>query len=631
MTDELRQLVIEKLKKGESLPAKWATELFPPEKREYELTYYGKEREEDIIANTMSIPLQRASTFENNLECDWHNMVVFGDNLQILKTLIEQKNEGLLNNSDGSSGVRLVYIDPPFATKKDFKGTADQKAYRDKIAGADFLEFLRKRLVLLRELLTVDGSIYIHLDHRRVHYVKCLCDEVFSENSFRNHIAWCYSGGGVPKTEYPRKHDTLLWYTKSQSWIFNTEYREYSDGTVQRGRTKVKGANAKLRDEGTPINDWWSDVKKITSPTDPEKVFYPTQKSEDLLRRIINISSNKGDIVLDAFAGSGTTLAAAEKLQRRWIGIDCGKFSIYTIQKRLLNLKSDIGNTGNKLTPQPFTIFNAGLYDFSKLKQLPWKDWRFFALQLFGCKDEPHEINGLKLDGRFRGSSVLVFNHLKELGERVDEGTIENLSDILGQRIGERFFIIAPRNVFDFQQDYLDFGNTRYYALRIPYSIINELHQRDFSAIRQPVDKLDVNATVDAVGFDFIQPPQVEWNVGIQKNKKATLNKGFIQINSFQSRARLRGADQLGGLETFSMLMLDFNYTNSVFDFDMAFYADELKDAGWIADFPLKELGENLMVIFIDIFGNEAREVITVEQIQKNKEPHFKFLKGDSN
>lgn len=129
----------------------------------------------------------------------WHNQLIFGDNLQVMRTLLDQKRAGELHNADGTSGVKLIYIDPPFGTKQDFTGSKEQRAYQDKIAGAIFLEFLRKRLVLLRELLTVDGSIYVHLDTRKVHYVKVLMDEIFGESNFRNEIIWFY-----PRADYYR-------------------------------------------------------------------------------------------------------------------------------------------------------------------------------------------------------------------------------------------------------------------------------------------------------------------------------------------------------------------------------------------------------------------------------------------
>jgi len=206
----------------------------------------------------------------------------------------------------------------------------------------------------------------------------------------------------------------------------------------------------------------------IINPAAVERVGYPTQKPEALLDRIIRAITEKGDIMLDTFAGSGSTCAVAEKLGRRWLRIDCGKLAIYTMQKRLLNLRKEIGNKGPKLRPKPFTLYNAGLYDFSKLKELRWEDWRFFALQLFQCRDEPRRTGGIQLDGYLKGASVLVFNHLKHTGARFTEETLDELHEALGTRIGNKMFIIAPALTFDFQQDYIDKGNVRYYALRIP-------------------------------------------------------------------------------------------------------------------------------------------------------------------
>lgn len=172
MNDEQRQMVIETLRRGEELPAEWAPILFPPQKREYELTYVGKERQEEIIAGTLAVPLQPMRTFgETQTPVAWHDMLIFGDNLQAMKTLLEMKQAGKLINANGTYGVKLVYIDPPFATQREFAGSQDQKAYQDKIAGSQFLEFLRRRLVLIHDLLSPDGALYIHLDWRKCHYV----------------------------------------------------------------------------------------------------------------------------------------------------------------------------------------------------------------------------------------------------------------------------------------------------------------------------------------------------------------------------------------------------------------------------------------------------------------------------
>jgi len=187
MTPEQRLEIIRRLQAGEDLSSEWARFLFPPEKREYELVYHGKEREEDILADTLAVPLQAIRTFGKNGGGEWHNMLIFGDNLQVMKSLLDLKKAGKLCNADGTPGVRLAYIDPPFATKQEFRGTQDQKAYQDKIAGARFIEFLRKRLLLLRELLSADGFLIVHIDYRFGHYVKAILDELFP-NGFRNDI-----------------------------------------------------------------------------------------------------------------------------------------------------------------------------------------------------------------------------------------------------------------------------------------------------------------------------------------------------------------------------------------------------------------------------------------------------------
>jgi DNA modification methylase len=622
VNDEFRQRVIEKLRRGEHLPADWARELFPPDRREYELVYYGKEREEDILAETMALPLQPVSTFGHD-DGGWHNMLIFGDNLQAMKTLLSMKKDGRLINPDGTPGVRLVYIDPPFATKQEFAGSQEQKAYRDKLVGAQFLEFIRKRLVLIRELLAPDGALFFHIDWKKGHYVKTILDELFGESRFRNEIVWWYYNklqGNVH--HFPSNHETIFYYTASDAYIFNPPFEEREAGQtrlLKRAWDSKTGKLVNVKDskghvvyidtDERRVDDVWR--LSMLQPADKTENFgYPKQKPETLLALIVAAASKPGDIVLDSFAGSGTTLAVAEKLGRRWIGVDCGKLAIYTIQKRMLSLRSEIGNTGKRLTPKPFTLYNAGLYDFSTLRQLPWADWRFFALQLFGCRDEPHSIGGLQLDGKLKGASVLVFNHLRHPAQRIDEETVRDIHLAVGKSVGAKFFIIAPRGVFDYQQDYIDLEGVRYYALRIPYSVINELHQREFTALHQPSDETAVNDTVDAVGFDFIRPPRVQWTASIKKRKGQLFEEACLRIRRFETRARIRGRDVVGGLETLSMIMLDFGYDGKVFSLDAVFFAQQLQEEHWRLWFPADRLGENLMAVFIDIYGNEAREVI---------------------
>lgn len=679
---ELLKRGLRLIETGEELPFEWEKELFPIERREYELIYRGKETEEQVIADTIAVPFQEVSTFGTN-GVDWNNKIVFGDNLQAMKTLLEIKKNGKLCNSDGTPGVRVVYIDPPFASKQEFRGSRDEKAYQDKVAGAEFVEFVRRRLVLLHELLSDDGSIFLHMDQRKVHYMKAIMDEVFGEQNFRNEIILPGRAAKNLQKQFVNisrlnvRHDTLLWYSKRSDTRFKPHWIEkHKQGNPEghwhhfwstadratmryklfgikpktgqwtwkeeRALTAVENYKRFLKEGGgRTLAEYWRDTGCALSflrkdPDDGKPQYwrapadqrladtvwagvpiysndndYPTEKSEVLLAEIINLASGPGDLILDAFAGSGTTVAVAEKLQRRWITIDCGKLSIYTVQKRMLNLRKEIGNKGRKLKAKPFTLYNAGLYDFETLRNLPWEDWRFFALQLFECKDEPHKIHGFQMDGKRQGSSVHVFNHFHD--GRVSRETVADLHASIGKTVGDRCFIIAPRGAFLFQEDYIEKDDVRYYALRIPYSFINELHRREFSALVQPMDEVAINQTVEAVGFDFIQSPLVELNI---KPKKDFIS---VKIEEFESRARLRGEEEAAKYDSLSMVMVDFDYDGKVFDLDKVIYAHEAQDNQWQFELPTSDIEDNFMLVFLDIYGNEARIVVDKKMLSPKR------------
>lgn len=372
-------------------------------KAEYELVYADKEPKASILTNTIEAPLQEVRVFNegNEWEDGWRNMLVFGDNLLALKTLYEDLKQGGPNKYGLRNKIKLIYIDPPFATKQDFMKDKE-KAYADKVAGAKFIEFLRRRLVFLRELLAEDGSIYVHLDQKKSHYLKAIMDEVFGEHNFKNEIVWKRTSAHSDAGKYGINVDFIYFYTKSEKYVWNQQYENYSakyltrfknvdpDGRRwQDGPITAKGLSGggytytykgvegfwrcplttmkrldkedklyftrkggirikRYLDEskGIPLQTVWTDIFPTNSQA-VERINYPTQKPENLLERIIRTSSKEKDIVLDCFAGSGSTLAVAEKLNRKWIGIDCGKLSTYTIQGRLLNLSSTIGSDPN--------------------------------------------------------------------------------------------------------------------------------------------------------------------------------------------------------------------------------------------------------------------------------------------
>ncbi len=610
LSKQQKEKVLRLVEKSEDLPDGYKDLLFPNQKKEYELVYAGKDRKEDIISETMAVPFQKVKTFGKNGN-GWTNKLIFGDNLQVLKEIYnDQRGQNLLDTKDK---IRLIYIDPPFATKQDFMKDGE-KVYQDKVIGAEFLEFLRERLILAKEILADDGVIYIHLDQKKGHYVKVLVDEIFGENNFKNEIIWSYSWGLRTETTWNKKHDTILMYSKNNSgFIFNAnevlEDRKMSEATVN--RLKYKGAlitdgnkGRGTEEKALPSDVWY--VATINGMS-IERTDYPTQKPEELIEKIVRASSNENDIVMDFFAGSGTTLAVAEKLNRKWIGCDCGKLSIYTIQKRILNIESskDLMNKDKKYGKDhyPFTLYNAGLYDYNKIKELPWLEYRSFALNLFEVRDEPHKLSGIELDG-FRGNDhAIIFNHEKYKKAVLDYGFIDDLHKNLGAKITNKFFIIAPAGNVDFLEDYVERGNARYYILRIPYSIINELHNRDFENIKQPVDEKDVNNTVEAVGFDFIQTPDVECEY--KSNKKELV----IKIKKFKSRIRSKKPIKYGDKETLSMVMVDLNYDGEVFDLDQKYFAENLKKDGYQIKFNKNEVDKKMMFIYMDIFGNEKKEI----------------------
>lgn len=289
-------------------------------------------------------------------KAEWLNRLVYGDNLLVMQALLAGDPATGLPPMRGI--IDLIYIDPPFDSKADYRTkitlpgkeleqkptVLEQSAYADtwKDGTASYLRMIYPRLALMRELLSERGSIFVHIDWHIGHYVKLFLDDIFGKDKLRNEIAWCYGGGGAPQDYYPRKHDNIFWYSKDNSWIFNKQYRPYSEGTLQRGLTAVKGDNYKLDESGVGLDDWWADkeTQKILSPTAYENLKYATQKPLGLIRRIVRGHSDTGSVVADFFAGTGTIAAASEELDRRWIIADPGKPAVMISRKRMIDMEA---------------------------------------------------------------------------------------------------------------------------------------------------------------------------------------------------------------------------------------------------------------------------------------------------
>ena len=293
-------------------------------------------------------------------DSEWRNRLIYGDNLLIMQGLLAGDSASGLESMRGK--IDLIYIDPPFDSKADYRTKItlpntqlnqkptiiEQFAYADtwKEGTKSYLEMMYPRLVLMKELLSERGSIYVHIDWHVGHYVKILLDDIFDKKNFRNEIIWCYAGGGTPKRDLPRKHDVILRYVKNDNYIFDMPMRQYSQtGSGRRSDGTPYDLNAK-----TPHNDWWIDIPAENTQS-KHHTGYATQKARALMERIILMSSNENSIVADFFGGSGTTASVAEKLGRRWISTDIGKPSIMVQRKRLID--NDV---------QPFLYQSIGDY-----------------------------------------------------------------------------------------------------------------------------------------------------------------------------------------------------------------------------------------------------------------------------
>lgn len=673
------EFLIDCLKSGKEIPEAFKYDLFPTKQKEYELVYAGKARKEDILADkeeAKPVPLQIEKVFNGKkyplYSKDWHNLLVFGDNLQILKTFNENKDQLVKNKIKGK--VKLIYIDPPFATKQDFAGKKEQKAYSDRIKGAEFVEFLRRRLILMNDILAPDGSIFVHLDWKKGHYIKCIMDEIFGENKFRNEIVV----SRIKKSDKNAQRfnfatDSIFWYSKTDDIDFKPIYKSIDkqegyyhalDAPGQGEARQFSGKNIlppsgrhwawtqekidkAIEDKILRLNPktgkpeyWiestekqlldsnWTDISAYSFSSD-----YPTEKNEFLLKRIIECVTNPGDLVMDVFAGSGTTLATAEKLGRRWIGCDIGKLAIYTTQKRLLGVDESrsLENAKKKYgkPAKSFAVVASGLYDLGKIFALEQEKYVCFVKDLFEIEETKREkIGGVEIDGMKRGFPVKIFPYWEMQETSVDEKYLEALHKNLGRKIGERFYIIAPANNVDFISDYHEIDDTKYYFLKVPYQIIKELHKVPFKKLHQPQSKSQINDLEEAKGFHFVRPPEVEAKIKVSKDKIVLVVKKFETAYTQDETG-----EKLKDFESLAMLLVDLNYDGDKFMMTHYFFAEdllnhkkkdedeesveeikqELKQKKEITrEFPKNECGKQMMAIYVDIYGNEFREVFNL-------------------
>lgn len=368
-----------------------------------ELRWAGKRP----FTSTHYFPAQLKERYGDPVD-GWMNRIYWGDNLQVMSHLLKEFR----------GKVDLVYIDPPFDSKADYKkkisirrekilssvSSFEEKQYSDIWSNDDFLQFIYIRLVLLKELLSDTGIIVVHLDHHKVHYVRCILDEIFSKDRFINEVIWHYKTfQGQTRHYLPRKHDNILVYSKTPNYRFNISYDTAFDDTGDSKRWSlyynedgcICGDNMPLQDsrftrylnkwkkdneerepaaediiykaQGQPIDSVWE--MKGLDPKSGEKNGYPTQKPEHLVERVLEIFSSPGSLVCDCFMGSGTAQAVAMKLGRRFIGADINLGAIQTTTKRLNTVIAEKKQEQCSLLDEDkplylnFEVYNVNNYD----------------------------------------------------------------------------------------------------------------------------------------------------------------------------------------------------------------------------------------------------------------------------
>ncbi|MFH1931827.1 MAG: site-specific DNA-methyltransferase [Pseudomonadota bacterium] len=709
LTDEEKIIIAEALSNNTKPPPELKTKLFPGLAEKFDvakldrakivtLEYAGK-RSEAAILNQASptdagSPLQVERCFKGGIvskctqldlfekskkngDSNWQNLIVQGDNLQFLKTCYQNADPLIKDKVKGK--VKLIYIDPPFATKSDFRGSGNERSYSDKVDSAEFIEGLRERLIYVRDILEEDGSIYVHLDYKMGHYIKVMMDEMLGKDNFVNEVIWQRTAAHNDAFRYGAIHDLLFYYSKGprRTWnsqrsevdeAYKTQFLDNVDKKIGKRYARIdltapshgrdsgrfewhgkipppsrmwayqksvldkweaegrihwpkKGMPRykKFEDEfeGTVLQDIWIDVRPIHNQS-KERLGFPTQKPETLLERIVLASSNPGDLIMDVFAGSGTTAAVAEKLGRRWIVCDFGKHAIYTMQKRMVRIGESkaLGPAKSGIkkkqkygkTPKPFCVVSTGAYDFSRIMKLRENRDAYidFVLGLFQLSRDEKDLSGkyrlTNIFGEKDGDPVEVYpvwddEYLKNI--RIDEDYLKGIILQSGGKLKGNYFIITPETctlIGDTVMKNSAGDEVSFKLLKFPYKILEDV-SRNFQIQEQPSSQENVNNLINSTGFYFNDSVEIE----LEKTEEG------LKIIRFETRILDKQGDSLKGLDGLAMLLVDVDYNGEIFDMDMTVFA---KDIGENGEVKLAGLTESIAIIAIDKHGNESKPFI---------------------
>lgn len=551
------------------------------------------------------------------------NKLFWGDNLQVLSHLLKEYR----------GKVDLIYIDPPFDSKADYvkkvkvrgeqiegqqQSILEEAQYTDIWEKDEYLQFMYERLLLMRELLSDTGSIYVHMDEKRSHYVKIILDEIFGADNFQREIVWditVLSGFKTQAKNWIRGHDTILFYSKSANKIFNKltqphtqKYLDMFDRVDESGERYLVAHGMTrylkdVKDKGKPFGDVWNDIMSFQQqPTADENVQYPTQKPETLLERIIRASTNEGGVVADFFIGSGTTLSVAQKLGRKWLGCDINLGAIQTTTKRLnqiiteqqeSNPKDFKGNLG-------FKVLNVNNYDVFK-NELEAKE---IVMEMYGVEPLKRTYFDGFLDNHF--VKVLPLNRvlnkmdvrslLKNISEKVGDFTVKKTSSS-GEAVYEQGVLVICSGM---ELDVLDF-----------------LKKENRTGVK--IDIRDIQT--DKKGLIFKQKPEAKISV------KAKSKKLSVEIQEFHSPILMRKLqlenekmlkqEEKAKVEDFRQVIdsvaIDTDYDGKLFNAEVMDFPTKKEVIKAAYEWDYEKSGKNTVAVkIVDVLGEEYFETFEV-------------------
>ena len=459
----------------------------------------GLQTNELVLPARDTSGLWRGQTGAEDLYQPWYNRLIYGDNMLAMQALL--KGDPANGTPSLRGAVDLIYIDPPFDSKADYRTkitlpggevvqrptVIEQFGYSDlwEKGTVSYLEYMYPRLVLMRELLSERGSIYVHIDWHVGHYMKIVLDVIFGKENFRNEIVWHYDIGMAPKQDFKRKHDVILRYTKSDNYLFNPvrilpKNMERYNSIDETGRKyMIRGDSGKIvyADEGQVEDDVWTYYKgdewRTLNSMSKERIGYSTQKPSTLIERIIKASSNEGDLVCDFFGGSGTTAAVAEKLGRRWITTDIGKPAALVMRKRLIDQEA-----------KPFLYQAVGDYQkqafaTSHIKRVG--DLSQIVLGLYGALPFAAEQVADRNFGYMKDSRTLVM--VDSPNKLTGPATIKRAYEAKGSLLGggwNKVVVLGWNFSYDISQAIQEYTDKGVEVLVIPPDLIDKLSKKGY-------------------------------------------------------------------------------------------------------------------------------------------------------